>query len=154
MARPHTEKGPRKIKTHRTGSASWTPNQPHALDILDEELATLRACLPAEIEAVVLAAHQTEQHLKALQRLEKENDPTAPFTAADHLASRVAIERFSNRKHEHHLRTIFAIQRRKRLLGRLQTIRAALDLANGLFAEDDTLSDEFLTTWREKTTEQ
>jgi hypothetical protein len=39
-------------------------------------------------------------------------------------------------------------------MGRLQAIRAALDLANGLLREDDTLSNEFLTTWREKTTQE
>ncbi|GCF10875.1 hypothetical protein [Dictyobacter arantiisoli] len=153
MPRPRTERGPRKIEESRTGRVWWKPGEPHPLDALDEELTTLRDQLPAEIEALLLAAHQTQQHLEALQQIEQADDPTEAFTAADHLAARAVIERFHNRKHEHHLRTIFAIQRRKRLMGRLQAIRAALDLANGLLSEDETLSEEFLTTWREKTVE-
>ena len=153
MPRPRKEKGPRKISESKTGRVWWKPGQPHPLDTLDNELKDLRAQLPAEIEAVLEAAHHTEHHLQALQQIEQQDDPTATFTAADQLASRIVIERFANRKHEHHLRTLFALQRRKRLMGRLRAIRAALDLANGLLAEDETLSDEFLSTWREKTAE-
>ncbi|GCF11201.1 hypothetical protein [Dictyobacter arantiisoli] len=151
MPRTRTERGPRKIEESKTGRVWWRPGEPHPLDTLDAELSDLRDHLPTEIEALLLAAHQTQQHLETLQQLEQADDPMEAFTAADHLASRAVVERFHNRKHEHHLRTIFAIQRRKRLLGRLQAIRAALDLANGLLSEDETLSDEFLSTWREKT---
>jgi len=152
MPRQRKEQGPRKIAESRKGRVWWKPGEAHPLDRLDDELKELRDQLPGEIEALMLVAHQTEQHLQALQQIEQEDDPTAAFTAADHLASHIVIERFHDRKHEHHLRTIFAIQRRKRLMGRLQAIRAALDLANGLLAEDDTLSNEFLATWREKMT--
>jgi hypothetical protein len=154
MPRRRKEQGTRKIEENVKGRVWWKPGEPHPLDQLDDELKGLRDQLPGEIEALMLAAHQTEQHLHALKQIENEDDPTAAFTAADQLASRIVIERFHDRKHEHHLRTIFAIQRRKRLMGRLQAIRAALDLANGLLREDDTLSNEFLTTWREKTTQE
>ena len=153
MPRPRKEKGPRQFEESKTGRVFWKPGEPHSLDRLDEILQDLHDQLPAEIDALVLAAHQTQQHLEALQQIEHEDDPTSAFTAADHLASRAVIERFSHRKHEHHLRTLFAIQRRRRLIGRLRAIRAALDLANGLLSEDETLSQEFLTTWQEKTVE-
>lgn len=151
MPRPRKEPGPRTIETNRTGSAKWTPDQPHALDMLDEELSLLRAQLPTEIEALLLAAHQTEQHLATLQQIEQQDDPTALFTAADLLASRLVSKRFANRKHAHHLQTLFAIRRRQRVLGRFKAIRAALDLVNGLLQEDDTLSEDALTTRQEKT---
>ncbi len=53
-------------------------------------------------------------------------------------------ERFHNRKHLDHLEAVFAVLRRKRLAGRLQAIQAALDLAAGLLAEEESLSQEFL----------
>lgn len=153
MPRPRKEPGPRKIEKSQKGRVWWKPGEDHPLDKLDDELADLRDQLPTELEALLLAAHQTEQQLQALRQLEQDDDPAEAFTAADRLASRVVIERFHNRKHEHHLRTLFAIQRRKRLMGRLKAIRAALDLANGLLEEEETLSEEFLATWREKVEE-
>jgi len=70
---------------------------------------------PLKSRHLLLATHQTEQHLQVLQRLEQKRDPTKTFTATNRIASRIAIERCYNRKHEHHLQTIIAIQYHHRL---------------------------------------
>jgi len=94
----------------------------------------------------MLTSAQHVQHtLHSLLEMEQQfDDPAAPISAADRAAFRAVSERFHNRKHLDHLEAIFAVVRRKRLAGRLQAIRAALDLAAGLLAEEESLSQEFV----------
>jgi hypothetical protein len=68
------------------------------------------------------------------------------FTTADHESHRLAISRFHNRKHSTHLLTILTIQRYQRLIGRMNAIKEALDLVNGLLEEEEAFSPQSLAT--------
>ena len=133
MPRPYKPRGDRKIQESKTGRVLWRPGKPHPLDILFEEAATLRKELPGHVEELLSLAQHVQHELVTLLDLEQQfADPAAPLSAADSAAIHAVSERFSNRKHLGHLEAVFAVLRRKRLAGRLQAIRAALDLASGL----------------------
>ena len=145
MPRPRKPQGERKIGVSKTGRVLWRPGKPHPLDILFDEAQTLRKDLPGHLEELLTSVQSLQSRLHTLLEMEQQfADPAAPLSAADHAAFRAVSERFYNRKHLSHLEAVFAVVRRKRLAGRLQAIRAALDLASGLLAEEDSLSQEFL----------
>ena len=145
MPRPRKPQGERKIGVSTTGRVLWRPGKPHPLDILFDEAQALRRDLPGHLEEVLTSVQSLQSRLRTLLEMEQQfADPAAPLSAADHAAFRAVSERFHNRKHLSHLEAVFAVVRRKRLAGRLQAIRAALDLASGLLAEEDSLSQEFL----------
>jgi hypothetical protein len=147
MPRKRTERGERKIEKRAVGPY-WRPGEDHPLDVLDNELQETRDQLPGLLEELLSAAQRTQIRLQSILDAEQANpDPEAPYTAADLVARRMIVDRFHNRKHLHHLTTLFMLQRRKRLLGRLRTIQAALDLVNNLLDEEETLSQEFLSSW-------
>ena len=147
MPRKATERGERKFAKQPVGPY-WKPGQPHPLDILDQELAEVHAQVPEVLEALRATAHATQQRLEALLTGELAGmDISAPFSTTEHTANRLIVDRFHNRKHLHHLVTLFAVQRHKRFLGRLHTIQAALDLVNGLLETEETLAQEVLSAW-------
>jgi hypothetical protein len=152
MARPHTPRGERTIPVSTTGRLYWRPGDPHPLDILAKELDTLSAQLPTALTSLLAAAQQAMHHLQAVLDIERQHDPTAPFNEADQRVWATVAHRFASRKHQRHLQLIFALKRRQRLLGRLRAIRAALDLANGLLAEEETLSADVLSSVQQQTT--
>ncbi len=101
--------------------------------------------MPGHLEELLTSAQRVQHQLHTLLELEQQfDDPAAPISTADRVAFRAVSERFHNRKHLEHLEAVFAVVRRKRLAGRIQAIQAALDLAAGLLAEEDSLSQEFL----------
>ncbi len=145
MPRPRTPRGERTIKESKKGRMLWRPGTPHPLDVLFEEAKTLRDELPGHLEELLTSAQRVQHTLHSLLEMEQQfDDLVAPISAADRAAFRAVTERFHNRKHLDHLEAVFAVLRRKRLAGRLQAIRAALDLAAGLLAEEESLSQEFL----------
>ncbi len=145
MPRPFKPRGDRTIKESKKGRVLWRPGTPHPLDVLFEEAKTLRDELPGHLEELLTSAQRVQHTLHSLLEMEQQfDDPAAPISAADRAAFRAVTERFHNRKHLDHLEAVFAVLRRKRLAGRLQAIQAALDLAAGLLAEEDSLSQEFL----------
>ncbi len=145
MPRPFKPRGDRTIKESRKGRILWRPGTPHPLDVLFQEAQTLRDELPGQLQEMLTSAQHVQHTLHSLLEMEQQfDDPAAPISAADRAAFQAVTERFHNRKHLDHLEAIFAVVRRKRLAGRLQAIQAALDLAAGLLAEEDSLSQEFL----------
>jgi len=146
MPRKRTERGERKIEKRAVGPY-WRPGEDHPLDVLDDELQETRDQLPGLLEELLSAAQRTQIRLRSILDAEQANpNPEATYTAADQAARSMIVDRFHNRKHLHHLVTLFLLQRRKRLLGRLRTIQAALDLVNGLLDEEETLTQEFLSS--------
>lgn len=145
MPRPYKPQGERTISQSKKGRILWRPGRPHPLDVLFEEAKTLRVALPGHLEELLTSAQRVQHQLHTLLELEQQfDDPATPISAADRAAFRAVSERFHNRKHLDHLEAVFAVVRRKRLAGRIQAIQAALDLAAGLLAEEDSLSQEFL----------
>jgi len=145
MPRRYKPQGDRKINQSKKGRILWRPGTPHPLDVLFEEAKTLRDALPGHLEELLTSAQHVQHQLQTLLDMEQQfDDPAAPVSAADRAAFRAVSERFHNRKHLDHLEAVFAVLRRKRLAGRIQAIQAALDLAAGLLAEEESLSQEFL----------
>ncbi len=145
MPRPYKPRGERKIEPSRKGRVLWRPGTPHPLDVLFDEAQTLREELPGHLEELLTSVQHVQNVLRTLLEQEQHfDDPTTSLSEADHRAFHAVVERFSNRKHLAHLEAVFAVVRRKRLSGRLQAIKAALDLASGLLAEEESLSHEFL----------
>jgi len=146
MPRRYKPQGERRIEPSRKGRVLWRPGKPHPLDVLFDEASALREELPGHLEELLTSVQQLQDALHTLLEQEQHFDDTAtPVSEADHVAFRAVAERFHNRKHLDHLEAVFAVIRRKRLAGRLQAIKAALDLASGLLAEEESLSHEFLS---------
>lgn len=138
-----TEHAQATRKTHRL---SWRPGEPHELDRLKEEVLEVDQHIPGQFQNLLSQAGWTQQRLQALLASEQyQEDVTGPFKVADQQASQIIEGRFGNRKHLQHLQWFFALLRRKRLLGRLRAIEAALELVNGLLQEEETLTQEFLS---------
>lgn len=145
MPRRYKLQGERKIEPSRKGRVLWRPGKPHPLDVLFDEAQTIREELPGHLEELLTSVQHLQYALHTLLDQEQHfDDPATPLSEADHAAFRAVAERFHNRKHLDHLEAIFAVIRRKRLAGRLQAIKVALDLASGLLAEEESLSHEFL----------
>jgi hypothetical protein len=135
MPRKERPKPPRKMETSRKGRVSWQPGNTHPLDSLREDLDQIQGQLPDLLVQLLATAQQTVAQLEAiLQATNQGDDLMASFSQADRAARRIISDRFSNRKHLEHLLLVFGLQRHQRLLGRLQTIQAALHLANNLLA--------------------
>jgi hypothetical protein len=110
----------------------------------------MRAQLPGLVEELLSTAQQTTIRLNGILEAARESDDLSLiFSEADRKAHHLIVDRFHNRKHYDHLHAAFSLQRYKRLMGRLGTIQAALTLANDLLGAEETLSQEFLTTWRQ-----
>jgi len=145
MPRQYKPQGERRIEPSRKGRVLWRPGKPHPLDVLFDEAQTIREELPGHLAELLASVQQLQYALHTLLDQEQHfDDPATPLSEADHAAFRAVAERFHHRKHLDHLEAIFAVIRRKRLVGRLQAIKAALDLASGLLAEEESLSHEFL----------
>lgn len=137
-----------KSTTHRV---YWRPGEPHNLDDLKEEVIEADQQIPGKIQSILDKAALTYKRLKALLTAEQyQEDITLPFKVADRQAAQIIEGRFGNRKHLQHLQWFFALLRRKRLLGRLRAIEAALELVNGLLEEEETLTQEFLAALQAK----
>jgi hypothetical protein len=148
-------KGPRKIEKSETGRVYWKPGKAHPLDVLYEEVDQIKAQLPGLLEELLSTAQQTTIRLNGMLEAAREsNDLAALFSEADRQAHHLIVDRFHNRKHYDHLHAAFTLQRYKRLIGRLKTIQAALNLASDLLGAEETLSQEFLTTWRNSQQEE
>lgn len=148
-------KGPRKIEKSETGRVYWKPGKAHPLDVLYEEVDQIKAQLPGLLEELLSTAQQTTIRLNGMLEAAREsNDLAALFSEADRQAHHLIVDRFHNRKHYDHLHAAFTLQRYKRLAGRLKTIQAALNLASDLLGAEETLSQEFLTTWRNSQQEE
>lgn len=155
MPRKQTPKGSRKLETIHRGRVYWKPGEAHPLDTLNKEVSTIKAQLPGLLGELLSTAQQTVTRLNGILEAASESDDlTALFSQADHQAHQIIVERFRDRKHYHHLHAAFSLQRYKRLLGRLQTIHAALTLANDLLNAEETLSQEFLSAWRQSQKEE
>src|SRR5947207_9703163 len=136
---------PRKIEKSLSDRLYWQPGDKHPLDVLFGELDQLRQHIPEELAALLTSAQTAEQHLSAIMEATQDTtDATGLFTTADHESRRTVIDRFHNRKHSDHLLTILTIQRYKRLIGRMNAIKEALDLVNGLLEEEEAFSPESL----------
>lgn len=152
---PQKRKGSRKIEKSETGRVYWKPGKEHPLDVLYEEVNQIKAQLPGLLEELLSTAQQTTIRLNGMLEAAKEsNDLAALFTEADRQAHHLIVDRFYNRKHYDHLHAAFSLQRYKRLVGRLKTIQAALSLASDLLGAEETLSQEFLATWRSSQQEE
>ena len=117
------------------------------MDALDKEVQALDAQIPEQISHLLAQVTHTQQRLQAILEHEQyQQSPTGPFSQADEIAYGAVKSRFRNRKHLKHLQSFFALLRRRRLLGRLRAIEAALQLANGLTSEEPTFSQQFLAT--------
>ena len=139
----------KKIEESKKGRVYWKPGKPHPLDVLFKELDKLRKLIPDQLAALLTSAEQTVERLHTvLEATQDADDPTALFAPTNEEARLAAFDRFYNRKHSAHLLTIFTIQRYKRLVGRMNAIQAALDLANGLLEEEEAFSPAQLTAWR------
>jgi hypothetical protein len=151
MPRPVQPQGERLRPKSEGSRLFWTPLEPHALDGLEQEVQALDEEIPARITSLLKEVQHTHQRLEAIlaQEQEQQPDPTDPFSRADRHATQLVQERFGNRKHLKHLQAFFALLRRRRLLGRLRTIEAALHLVNGLVAQEETLSHQLLTAMHE-----
>jgi hypothetical protein len=134
---------PRKIEKSLSDRLYWQPGDKHPLDVLFGELDQLRQHIPEELAALLTSAQTAEQHLSAIMEATQDTtDATGLFTTADHESRRTVIDRFHNRKHSDHLLTILTIQRYKRLIGRMNAIKEALDLVNGLLEEEEAFSPQ------------
>lgn len=146
MPRPKQAPTERKRPKSQTNRLYWQPGAPHALDILKQEVQEIDQQVPGQIQRLLSQAELTQERLKALLSSEQyQEDVTLPFKAADQQATQIVKKRFGNRKHLQHLQWLFALLRRKRLLGRLHAIEAALDLVDGLLETEETLTQEFLS---------
>ena len=140
----------RKIEISQKGRVYWKPGQEHPLDVLYEEEDKVKGQLPGLLEELLSTAQQTTIRLNGVLEAARESDDLALlFSEADRAAHHLIVDRFHNRKHYSHLHAAFSLQRYKRLMGRLRTIQAALTLANDLLGAEETLSQEFLATWRQ-----
>ena len=147
MPRPEQPRGERLRPISKENRLIWRPGDPHAMDALEKEVEALDAQIPAQIGSLLTLAQQTQQRLQAILENEQyQQSPAGPFSVADEQAYGAVKARFRNRKHLKHLQAFFALLRRRRLLGRLRAIEAALQLANGLLAEEPTLSQQFVET--------
>jgi len=145
MPRKKKERGQRTIKESRAGRVFWTAGQEHPLDVLFRDANALQEQLPHQLSAMLQSAQYLHAHLAPLLTLETNfEELERSLTATDHRAFVTIAERFADRKHVAHLEAILAIVRRKRLLGRLKALQAALELAAGLFAEEESLSQEYI----------
>ena len=145
----------RKIEIPQRGRVYWKPGQEHPLDVLYEEEDKVKGQLPGLLEELLSTAQQTTIRLNGILEAARESDDLALlFSEADRKAHHLIVDRFHNRKHYSHLHAAFSVQRYKRLLGRLKTIQAALTLANDLLGAEETLSQEFLATWRQSRQEE
>ena len=130
----------RSKRAKRDGSTG-SRGKPHPLDVLFKELDKLRKLIPDQLAALLTSAEQTVERLHTvLEATQDADDPTALFAPTNEEARLAAFDRFYNRKHSAHLLTIFTIKRYKRLVGRMNAIQAALDLANGLLEEEEAFS--------------
>lgn len=155
MPRKRTSQGERKIEGHTKGRVYWKSGEEHPLDVLFEELDQLRSQIPNQLATLLTSAQTTEQRLHAIQEaMQDTSDPTSLFAATNEEAHRTILDRFPKRKHSTHLLTILTIQRYKRLIGRMNAIQAALDLANGLLEEEEAFSPERLAVWRNLTSKE
>jgi hypothetical protein len=146
MPRQKQEPTERLRPKSQTNRLYWHPGEPHSLDSLKQEVEQVDQLVPDQIQSLLSKAKLTQERLNALLSSEQyQEDTTTPFKAADQQANQIVEKRFGNRKHLQHLQWFFALLRRKRLLGRLQAIEAALDLVNGLLLTEETLTQEFLT---------
>jgi len=150
MPRKFIPKQPRRIEELRKGRLTWQPGDEHPLDILREDLDQLKGQLPDLLHQLLETAQQTVTRLTTmLETTGGSGTFIDSFSQAEHATRKIIVDRFSNRKHLEHLLLAFGVQRYKRLLGRLQTIQAALTLANNLLATEETLSQEFLLSWQQ-----
>jgi hypothetical protein len=147
MPRKYIPKEPRRIEEKRKGRVYWQPGEEHPLDILRDDLQQLKDQLPDLLHQLLATAQQTVTRLEEILSATGEGDDFIDsFSQGDRAVRLEIVNRFSDRKHLEHLLLAFSTQRHKRLLGRLQTIQAALTLANDLLAAEETLSQEFLAT--------
>jgi len=147
MPRTEQPRGERLRPKSQENRLIWRPGDPHAMDALDKEVQALDAQIPEQISHLLAQVTHTQQRLQAILEHEQyQQSPTGPFSQADEIAYGAVKSRFRNRKHLKHLQSFFALLRRRRLLGRLRAIEAALQLANGLLAEEPTFSQQFLAT--------
>jgi hypothetical protein len=123
----------------QTNRLYWQPGTPHALDCFKQEVEEADQQLPRQIQSLLSKTQETQERLRALFSSEHDQEP---FTAADQQTNQIVEQRFGNRKHLCHLQWFFALLRRKRLIGRLRAIEAALDLVNGLLETEETISQE------------
>lgn len=149
MPRKYIPKEPRRIEKSITGRVYWQPGEEHPLDVLRDDLQQLKGQLPDLLQQLLATAQQTVTRLEEILAATSDSDDFLySFSQADRTARKIIVDRFSNRKHLEHLLLAWSCQRYKRMLGRLQTIQAALTLASDLLAAEETLSQEFLTTWQ------
>jgi len=143
MPRKYKAQGRRTIKESRSGKVFWQAGQEHPLDVLFHDAETLQEHLPHALAAVVQSAQRLHAYLVPLLILGTDfEELERSLTTTDQRAYATIAERFADRKHVDHLEAILAIVRRRHLLGRLQAIQAALNLATGLFKEEESLSQE------------
>ena len=141
--RPYKPKASRVIQESTSGRVFWQSGQPHTLDVLFDEAKLLHEQLPDSLQRMLHSAQHIQTQLAPLLTMDTSFEELfASLDAADQSALHAIAERFSDRKHVDHLAAVFAIVRRKRLLGRLHAIQAALDLALGLLEEEDALSHD------------
>ena len=145
MPRTFTPRKERTIRESRSGRVFWKTGQQHPLDVLFTEANTLQEDIPHQLRAVLLSAQHLQSLLAPLLMLDIDLEELEHSLAtADHAALASVADRFADRKHVAHLEAVFAVLRRKRLLGRLHAIQAALDLTTGLLADEQALSYEYL----------
>ena len=150
MPRKPKDTTPRKIEKSEKNRVYWEPGEEHPLDVLFEELAQLRKLIPDGLAALLTTAELTEQRLRGImEAMQDADDPTALFAVTNEKARHAILSRFGNRKHSSHLLAVLTIRRYKRLLGRMNAIQAALDLANGLLLEEEAFQEENLAAWRD-----
>jgi len=150
MPRKPPEGTPYKIAKSEKNRVYWEEGEEHPLNVLFEELAEIRKLIPDGLAALLSSAKRAEEHLRGIMEATQDaDDPTALFAATNEKARLALLSRFGNRKHASHLLAVLTIQRYKRLLGRMNAIQAALDLANGLLLEEEAFQEENLAAWRD-----
>ena len=145
MPRKRTEQPERRIEESKKGRVYWRPGQPHPLDALGDENQALLKEIPETISTLLAETTTTEERLHQL--LTQSSNSKMHPAQAESLTRKIIFHRFSDRKHIDHLQMILGIIRRRRLIGRLKTIQAALQLINGLLEEEETIEQEFLKAY-------
>ncbi len=139
MPRKRKEAGERRIDFSQRGRVYWRPGEAHPLDALAEDVAQLRQHLTQQLQHLRIAATRAQQRIQTFLETTSASDPRAFFSGLDRAAHQELTRRFLDRKHFYHLRLAFSRQRYKRLLGKMQAIQAALDLATALFEDEAAL---------------
>jgi len=144
MPRPMLPKpDTRELEKSFTDRVKWEPGEPHKHDVLFQEARAAGEEVVPALETFLTTIKKIEQLLTTISTQETLTDSDA-LTTAETPVQQAIQQRFESRRHFAHLAALFAILRRRNLLGRLYVAQAALELAQALLEDPDTIWQDFL----------